>query len=162
MGEQMIRRGRRRGKYGAIRTEVDGISFMSRAESRRYVELRARYQAGEIGDLVLQPKYPIVIDGQHICWVILDFSYYELPSNRFVIEDVKGVDTAISKLKRKLFENYYGMKVEVIKNGSYRSSRRRKTVNSSRRGLVSAVSNAGADLAQRSSRRSPKVTRGSA
>ena len=46
-------------KYGAIRTTVDGVTFASKAEARRYAELKLLEQAGEIKGLELQPKFDI-------------------------------------------------------------------------------------------------------
>ena len=43
-------------KYRNIKTEVDGIVFDSKAEARRYAELRLLEKANEISDLRLQ--YP--------------------------------------------------------------------------------------------------------
>lgn len=103
-------------KYNARRTTVDGISFDSLKEARRYGELKLLEKAGKIVDLKIHPSFPIVIDGKNICVVELDFSYslryqYSLVE---VYEDAKGFDTAISKLKRKLVEAVYGFKVELI------------------------------------------------
>ena len=44
----------RRHKYSARPTEVDGIRFDSKAEARRYTELRTLEKAGEISHLELQ------------------------------------------------------------------------------------------------------------
>ena len=103
-------------KYNAKRTVVDGISFDSQKEARRYGELKLLEKAGEIVDLKTHPSFPIVIDGKNICVVELDFSYslrhqYSLVE---VYEDVKGFDTPMSKLKRKMVEAAYGFKVEFI------------------------------------------------
>lgn len=101
-------------KYGAKRTEVDGIVFHSKREAERYQELKLLEQAGHIRMLELQPAYPISVNGVHICKVILDFRYFEGQTRS--VEDVKGVDNALSRLKRKLVEAAYpGTKVKVIK-----------------------------------------------
>ena len=47
----------KRSKYGAIKTEVDGIKFDSKHEASRYKELRLLEQAGEITNLRLQVPY---------------------------------------------------------------------------------------------------------
>ena len=62
-------------KYNAKRTVVDGITFDSRKEARRYGELKLLEKAGEIIYLKTHPSFPIVIDGKNICVVELDFSY---------------------------------------------------------------------------------------
>lgn len=111
----------RRSKYGAIRTTVDGIAFDSKAEARRYSELKLCQQARTIYELKLQPKLSIEINGTKVCNVILDFSYQLAPVLRWaelpIYEDVKGRDNALSKLKRKLVEAQYGIKVKLIRYG---------------------------------------------
>lgn len=94
---------------------VDGITFDSKGEAGRYSYLRRLEQIGLISDLVLQPTYLITIDGIKICKVILDFAYIDTVSGGWVFEDFKGVDTAISKLKRKLVEAQHKIKVMVVK-----------------------------------------------
>jgi hypothetical protein len=101
-------------KYKAKRCEVDGIKFMSKGERGRYLTLKRRLDAGLITDLKLQPAYAIEINGQKICKVVLDFSYFDIERKRFVYEDYKGFDTPISKLKRKLVEAAHHITVTVI------------------------------------------------
>lgn len=107
-----------RNKYGAVKTEIDGIIFASRAESRRYLELKLLREQGRITDLVLQPKYPMFVEGIKICTYIADFSYMSRDEKgrwKPRVEDVKGVQTAVFKLKKKLFEALYPQLVlEII------------------------------------------------
>ncbi|MDD3747626.1 MAG: DUF1064 domain-containing protein, partial [Anaerostipes sp.] len=42
-------------KYGARKTVIDGITFDSKREAKRYQELKLLEQAGEISYLELQP-----------------------------------------------------------------------------------------------------------
>ena len=87
-------------KYCAKPTIVDGIRFASKAESRRYCELKNLERAGVISALTLQPKFPLEVKGVKVCTYIGDFSYVE--NGKLVIEDVKGVKTDAYKIKRKL------------------------------------------------------------
>ena len=109
----------RRSKYGAIRTTVDGIVFASKAEARRYGELRLMEKAGQISNLELQPRLSISIKGIHICNVLFDFLYFTGGPGTWQdhYEDVKGRDNALSRLKRKLVEAQYGIKVKLIRYG---------------------------------------------
>lgn len=100
-------------KYGAKKTIIDGITFDSKRESQHYVHLKIREKAGEIYNLELQPVYQIIIGDMKICKVIPDFRYVE--SNVTVVEDVKGMDTAISRLKRKLVKAVHGVDIVIIK-----------------------------------------------
>lgn len=109
-----VRHVKRFSKYGATPTVVDGIRFASKRESVYYADLKLRERAGEIRNLTLQPKFPITINGEKVCDVVLDFSFYE--ENRRRVLDIKGFDTPISRLKRKLVHAVYpGVTVEVCK-----------------------------------------------
>ena len=99
-------------KYNSRKTVIDGITFDSKKEAKRYIELKKKQDEGEITDLRLQvpfelvPSFTIEIDGKkrrrRNIRYIADFVYYE--NCQKVIEDVKGRKTDIYKLKKKLFE----------------------------------------------------------
>ncbi len=116
----------KRHKYSAVPTTIDGIRFHSKAEATHYAELKLREKAGEIHDLVLQPEYLLTIwpyniadgttgPGTTVGKYIADFRYLDIASNRRVIVDVKGYDTPVSKLKRKIVEALYGIEIEIVK-----------------------------------------------
>lgn len=92
---------RRRSKYGAKRTVVDGISFMSKLEAKRYSQLKLMEKGKVISDLKLQPRFPLVAGITYVA----DFSYIEAGAE--VIEDVKGVETEVFRIKKKLFKHCY-------------------------------------------------------
>ncbi len=105
-------------KYHAIRTEVDGVSFASKAEARRYSELRLLVKAQEISGLTLQPRYPLVVTTPagvpiKVGDYVGDFHYVQ--NGRIVIEDVKGYDLPLSKWKRKHTEAQYGVSIVVVR-----------------------------------------------
>lgn len=101
-------------KYGRRKKEVDGIIFDSTAEARAYVQLKAMRDAGEIEDLVLQPRF-LLQDGFRDLtgkWhrkieYVADFSYDRLPDHVRVVVDVKGVKVPVFLLKEKLFRKRY-------------------------------------------------------
>ena len=101
-------------KYHNKKVEVDGIKFDSKAEARRYQELRLLERAGKIKDLKCQPhfllqdKFTYKGKTERKVEYIADFSYQEYTDDtkqlvRNVVEDVKGVKTEAYKLKRKWF-----------------------------------------------------------
>lgn len=98
-------------KYGNIKTELDGIMFDSRKEANYYATLKVREKAGEINDLILQPRFLLQEsfdkNGQHYRKIeyIADFQYTE--AGRTIVVDTKGKRTDVYKLKRKLFEKRY-------------------------------------------------------
>jgi hypothetical protein len=99
-------------KYRAIRTEVDGIMFASKKEAMRYKELKFLLQEQRISDLVLQPKFPIEVNGKKICTYIADFIYNE--DGIQVVEDVKGVKTSVYRIKKKLTEAIYNITIKEV------------------------------------------------
>lgn len=101
-------------KYGAIPTEVDGVVFASKAEARRYGELKLMAAAGEIADLELQPKFSLVVNGVKVGAYVGDFRYVDARSGAVTIEDVKGVRTPVFRLKAKLVKAIYGIDITEI------------------------------------------------
>lgn len=99
-------------KYHNRKTTVDGIKFDSKAEAKRYTELKLLQKAKLITDLELQPKFELQPKyknnkGENIRAIIYkaDFSYTE--GNKKIVEDVKGMETKEFKLKKKLLEYKY-------------------------------------------------------
>lgn len=114
----------KRPKYGAIKTEIDGITFASRAEARRYMDLKLLERAGKISNLQTQPKFPLIITGTKIGTYIADFSYIDLTqkgpqgqSGCTITEDVKSkpTRTPVYRLKMKLMAVLYpGVKITEV------------------------------------------------
>jgi hypothetical protein len=104
-----------RTKYAAVRTQVDGVTFASKREAKRFNELRLLERAGKIRDLACQPRYPIVIAGRAVSAYVADFSYVDLESGEVVIEDVKGVRTPLFILKKKLIEALYPFQIREVR-----------------------------------------------
>lgn len=102
----------KKGKYGAVKTEIDGIIFDSKHEAKRYQELRLLERAGEINNLCLQVPY-ILIDkskyGRSIKYVA-DFVYND--RNGLVVEDAKGMKTPVYRLKKRMMAEKYGIKIK--------------------------------------------------
>lgn len=104
-------------KYHAKRTEIDGYQFDSLLEAARYHQLKLLVAAGEIFGLTLHPVFelaPKKVVGIEAISAIkheLDFSYYEKAKNAkhnpLIVEDVKGVKTAVWRIKYKLFRVRY-------------------------------------------------------
>ena len=92
-------------KYKNKLVTYNGIKFHSIGECRRYQELDLMVKGKVITDLKLQPKYPITINDEKICNVIMDFEYIQ--NGIWILEDFKGFDTPVSKLKRKLLKAVY-------------------------------------------------------
>lgn len=109
---------RPKNKYGAKRTEFDGITFASKAEAKRYVELSILQRAGQIEDLKCQPKFPLKVEGVLVGSYIGDFSYRSKGSTELVVEDVKSpaTKTSLYRLKAKLVRALHGITIlEVMR-----------------------------------------------
>lgn len=102
----------KRGKYGAIKTQVDGITFHSKKEAERYRALKILRNIHSIRDLKLQPKFYLEVNGVPVCTYIADFSYYR--GDQLVVEDVKGFKTPAYRLKKKLVKALYGIEVVEV------------------------------------------------
>jgi len=117
-------RGYRRNKYRAKPEIVDGIRFASRREAKRYRELKLLEAGGFVTELELQPKFKLGTDDAPVLYrsdrcpngrravYLADFRYRH--EGETVIEDVKGIDTPLSRLKRAVVESQYHVKIVLI------------------------------------------------
>src|SRR5574343_507260 len=103
---------KRGNKYGAAKTTVNGITFDSRAEAAFYEYLLPLQKIGRIEKIELQKTFTLYAGIK----LRLDFVVTAQKVKRYI--DVKGVETPVFKLKRKLFEKDVGP-LEVVK-ASYR------------------------------------------
>lgn len=107
-------------KYGNKKIKVDGMTFDSMKEYRRYRVLREREKEGLIKDLQRQVKFVLIPsqkDGsgellERECSYIADFVYKE--DRRTVVEDTKGVRTEAYIIKRKLMLYQHGIRIRDI------------------------------------------------
>ena len=117
-----------RSKYHSKKIEVDGMTFDSRKEHRRWCELCQLERVGKITELQRQVKYTLIPTqyepstigkngavkrGKMIereCSYIADFVYTE--KGNLVVEDVKGFKTADYKIKRKLMLHVHGIRIK--------------------------------------------------
>ena len=103
----------KKSKYGAVKTEVDGIMFDSKREASRYQELRLLEQAGEIAKLRLQVPYILFPKNEHgrALKYIADFVYND-DTGALVVEDAKGHSTDVYKIKRRLMAELKGIEIK--------------------------------------------------
>jgi hypothetical protein len=108
----------RKTKFRNVPTEVDGIKFDSRAEARRYGELKLMERADAIRALRIHPDFELSVNGMDICKYVADFSYYEPQKAGWihVVEDVKSkaTKTPTYRLKRKLMEAVFGISIREV------------------------------------------------
>ncbi len=96
-------------KYRAKRTEIDSFRFDSKLEARYYQKLK---RAEEAGDLIFFLRQaPFHLPG-NIRYVIDFIEFWE--NGDVVFTDVKGIDTPVSKTKRKQVESLFPIQINVV------------------------------------------------
>lgn len=107
-------------KYRNKKVIVDDYIFDSIQESKRYKELKLLLRAGKIQDLELQPHFLLQESFRknrktyRKIEYIADFKYKE--NGKTIVEDVKGIQTDVFKIKHKLFEKKYpDLELRIIK-----------------------------------------------
>lgn len=106
--EYLKKRGKR-SKYGAKKTTIDGHAFDSQKEAEYYSNLKFAVMANEIAGFCLQPIF-ILADGLKYK---ADFVVFNNDGS-FEIVDVKGFKTKEYKVKKKVFEDKYRLKIKEI------------------------------------------------
>lgn len=107
------------------KTEVDGITFASKREAKRYLELKAMQEAGEVTELQLQVKFPLLpkqrtAEGKAIRAVdyVADFVY--MKDGQKIVEDSKGyrnpqaASYAIFVLKKKMMKYFHNIDIMEV------------------------------------------------
>lgn len=112
---------KKKSKYNNEKTVVDGIKFDSKKEAEYYIQLKLLKKAGEIKDIGLQPKFELQpgfkkngVTYRPITY-IADFVITNNDGTTEIV-DIKGVETQVFKIKKKLFEYMYpDLNLKVIK-----------------------------------------------
>lgn len=101
-------------KYHNQKVTVDGITFDSVKEMARWHELRLMERAGEITGLVRQVRIEIIPKTKLYRAVsyVADFVYFDKREGKTVYEDVKGMQTEVYKLKKKLLYWRHGIEIK--------------------------------------------------
>lgn len=112
-------------KYNNTKIEIDGITFDSRREAKRYSELKLLERCNAISQLELQKVFVLVpaqfeiVNGkkkaiERAVKYKADFYYYDNEKNCFVCEDTKGFKTKDYIIKRKLMLYVHGIRIVEI------------------------------------------------
>jgi len=101
-------------KYRNEPTTLDGITFYSKREAGYYAVLKLREKAGEVSAVELQRPFSLMTgSGQVVGIYKSDFAFWDHVQDKFRVIDVKGVDTPLSKFKRRFVKAQYGIEVEL-------------------------------------------------
>lgn len=104
-------------KYSNKKVTYDNITFDSKKEANRYFELKMLERAGQISNLelqkefILQEKFKINNKTIRKISYYADFFYIDKQGNK-IVEDTKGMQTEVYKLKKKLFMKKYGIEIK--------------------------------------------------
>lgn len=110
-------------KFNAVKIEKDGMKFDSKKEYKRYIELTALMQRGEIQDLKCQVKFELApkvkIAGEKRAKPALryfaDFTY--LSNGKLIVEDVKSAVTrklASFRNKKHLMKTVHDIDIKEV------------------------------------------------
>lgn len=99
-------------KWRNVRTTVDGLTFASKREARRYAELKIELLAGNIAELELQKPFALDINGIHICDDVADFVYPRQGVQ--IVADAKGKATDLYRIKQALMRAIYDIEIVEV------------------------------------------------
>ena len=108
-------------KYHAEKCEVDGIIFDSKREAHHYKTLKIAESVGAISDLKLQTAFVLqdkmrLPSGRMQRPIVYRADFEFVREGVRVIVDVKGLETPVFKMKRKMFAlKYPELTLEVWK-----------------------------------------------
>ena len=114
----------KRNKFNAQKIELDGMTFDSKKEHKRYIELKAMQQRGEISGLEHHTKFELApktkLEGEKRVKPALryfaDFTYY-ISSGEYIVEDVKSAATrklASYRNKKHLMKTVFNIDVREV------------------------------------------------
>ena len=114
----------KRNKFNAQKIELDGMTFDSKKEHKRYIELKAMQQRGEISGLEHHTKFELApktkIEGEKRAKPALryfaDFTYY-ISTGEYIVEDVKSAATrklASYRNKKHLMKTVFNIDVREV------------------------------------------------
>ncbi len=106
-------------KYKNRRTMVDGIYFDSKKEAEHYLILKSLEKNGMIKDLEIQKEFELIPSYNNGLRTIRKTVYradfvYKNNRDELIVVDVKGFKTEVYKLKKKLFEYNYKMRITEL------------------------------------------------
>lgn len=105
---------KKRSKFNNQPVQYFGHWFQSLHEGARYLALREMEERGEITNLKLQQKFEIAHNGVKICDYFADFTYTNLATGHYVVEDTKGFLTKEYRLKRKMMLAFHHIEIKEV------------------------------------------------
>ncbi|MCU4336044.1 DUF1064 domain-containing protein [Acinetobacter dispersus] len=111
-------------KFNAQKVELDGMTFDSKKEFKRYIELKAMQQRGEITRLEHHTKFELApktkLEGEKrakpAVRYFADFTYYN-GEGKYIVEDVKSAATRklpSYRTKKHLMKTVHGIDIKEV------------------------------------------------
>ena len=110
-------------KYNNRKVELDGFTFDSQKEARRYTELKLLVRVGEISELELQKSFVLAESvkfnneprAKPAIRYVADFTYIE--NGVMIVEDVKSKATKslpVYRMKKHLMKSVHDIEIQEI------------------------------------------------
>lgn len=104
-------------KYGAQKTQIDGLSFPSKLEAAVYSLLKLREKAGELTDIKLQTSVRLKEKCGHcgdgpLSWKV-DFSATDVKTGKTIWIEAKGVRTSDFLKRLRIWRKTRPAKLEI-------------------------------------------------
>ena len=114
----------KRNKFNASKVDCDGMTFDSKKEYKRYIELKAMQQRGEITRLEHHTKFELApktkLEGEKkakpAVRYFADFTYYN-GEGKYIVEDVKSAATRklpSYRTKKHLMKTVHGIDITEV------------------------------------------------
>lgn len=100
---------KRRSKYGAVATYVDGLRFASKREAHRYMSIKLRMEAGRVLWFCRQPRFGLPGGVEYVADFLVVWQ-----DGQVTVEDSKGVRTKEYRLKKRQVEALYPFKIQEV------------------------------------------------
>jgi hypothetical protein len=105
-------------KFNARKVEYQGMTFDSKKEFHRYLELKDMEKQGEIEQLTRQGYYPLLSKNKYFREVVYYVDFIYKKDGEWIYEDVKGLRKGsayqLFKIKQKFMYDKYKILVKEI------------------------------------------------
>lgn len=101
---------------------LGGVTYMSKLEMdyRKHLNLltKATELKNRVTNIEEQVPYECIVNGKKVCKYLLDFRV-TYGNGEIELIDIKGVITPIYRIKKKLVEALYGIRIKEVKKGEF-------------------------------------------
>lgn len=110
----------KRTRMGNRATTIDGIRFASKLEADRYRELLLLRQAGEVLYFLRQVPFDVATAVVYRADFVVMWNRTGTPRENVTVEDTKGHQTEVARVKLAAVQDRYGIKITVLRRADVR------------------------------------------